>query len=43
MQYVTLTLEEVGAGVQKTVTEFEDIIWAWTFDGSANVSGQCVA
>ena len=30
MQYVTLTLEAVGAGVQETLMESEDIAWADT-------------
>ena len=41
MQYVTLTLEAVGAGVQETVMESEDIAWADTCDGAANFNGKC--
>ena len=41
MQYVTLTLEAVGAGVQETLMESEDIAWADTCDGAANFNGKC--
>ena len=36
MQYVTLTLEAVGAGVQETLMEFEGIAWVDTCDGAVN-------
>ena len=40
MQYVTLTLEAVGAGVQETLMESEDIAWADTHDGAVKANGK---
>ena len=40
MQYVTLTLEAVGAGVQETMMEFEDLTWTDTCDGAVKANGK---
>ena len=40
MQYVTLTVEAVGAGIQETLMESEDIAWADTRDGAVNFNGK---
>ena len=38
--YVTLTLEEVGAGVQETLLESEVIAWTDTRDGAVRANGK---
>ena len=39
IEYVTLTLEVVGAGVQETLMESADITWVDTTTGTVNCSG----
>ena len=40
MQYVTLILEAVGAGVQVTLIESEDIAWTDMRDGAVKANGK---
>ena len=40
MEYVTLTVEAVGAGVQEILMESEDIAWADTCDGAVKANGK---